>query len=67
MDVTSRVRHSFDSVWFMYDLLSTKHRSISNNRSMMAPISASRADHEPHRGCAVAAPECLQGKGFWRA
>ena len=67
MDVTSRARHPFDNVWLMYDLHVTINRLASNHRSVMAPLSASGADHEPHRGCAVTAPECLQGKGFWWA
>jgi hypothetical protein len=67
MDVMSRARHPFDNVWFMYDWYTTKHRLTSNHRPMMARPSASRADHEPHRGRAVTAPECLQGKGFWWA
>jgi hypothetical protein len=67
MDATSGTRHPFDNVWVMYDLCITKDRLPSSHRPVMARLSASRADHEPHRGCAVTAAECLQGKGFWWA
>jgi hypothetical protein len=67
MDVTSRARHPFDNVWLMYYCPITKNRLTSNQPSVMAPLSASGADHEPRRSCAATAPECLQGKGFWWA